>query len=108
MNKPLWTISSHVRNILRKGDFRDGVEVTQDEADDSHKRAVVEHFLVWNDHRCHVLTGERGKIILEEFAAELNAKNYVPRFEKGKIYMDLTPTQKLKLASKASPELPFA
>lgn len=106
-HKDKWAVSTHLRNILRKGDFRNGVEASQDEADDSHKKAVEEHYLCWEDQRCHVLTGERGKQILTEFAEELNAKNYVPQFVKGKLLMDLTQQQRLKLAMKQSPELPF-
>lgn len=105
--EPKWTVSCYPKNITER-ETRSGDELIKaDFATNSQRKAVYEYRLCYEGKLAHVLTGDRAKQILEDFAAELNAQNYEPRFEKGKLYMDLTSSQKERLAYLHSPELNF-
>ncbi len=100
-----WYVSEHLRNITEKENDSEGQRVMF--ASNAQRPAMTEYWLCWEGHKCHVLSGKRGEEILNGFAAELNEQKYKPRFESGKIYMDLSQMKKLELAQKHSPELPM-
>lgn len=64
-------------------------------------------WLRYEGRKVHSLTGKNGQSILEAAAADYNARNYEPKLEDGKIYLELSQSQRDKLAQKFSPTLPF-
>jgi hypothetical protein len=57
--------------------------------------------------RVHSLFGPQAEAILQEIADKWNREGYAPKIVKGKVYMDLSQSEKLKLALAVSPPLPF-
>lgn len=93
MSTPKWTVVLVDKNM---GTDRD-----------TTRKCTQEFHLKFEGFTAHILTGERGRIILEEFCADLNAKGYEPTFEKGKMICDLSQSARTKLALMQSPALPF-
>lgn len=57
--------------------------------------------------KVHSLDGLNSGTTLQKVADQWNLEGYSPKIIKGKVYMDLTTSQKLKLALESSPPLPF-
>lgn len=96
--KEKWTVSCRemkVRNKLLPKDHASAEETR------------YEWRLHYQGMRTHSLHGLQAEDILRGIAAQWNEQGYEPRFVKGKIYLDLSQQEKLKLAMLSSPPLPF-
>lgn len=102
-----WTVTMAEKNIETiEPEVGETFEPFKGRKDD-RKKAIFEYTLRFQGKAAHVLTGERGKEILEECAEDYNAKGYEPRFEKGKMICDLSQAARTKLALIQSPPLPL-
>lgn len=107
MSEPNWTVTAKEKNIELIEPGEEDVFNAYKCRTDDRKKAVFEYTLRFQGKAGHVLTGERGKEILEDFAADLNRRGYEPKFVKGKMLTELSPAQVKKLALLQSPPLPL-
>lgn len=97
-SKEKWTVSCREMKVQNKA-----VPVTSSLREETR----YEWRLHYESMRVHSLHGLQAEDILRGIAAQWNEQGYEPRFVKGKIYLDLSQQEKLKLAMLSSPPLPF-
>lgn len=96
--KEKWTISCREMKVQNKA-----VPVTSSLREEKR----YEWRLHYEGVRVHSLHGLQAEDSLRSIAKQWNEQGYEPRFVKGKIYLDMSQQEKLKLAMLSSPPLPF-
>jgi hypothetical protein len=97
-SKERWTVSCRETTVQNKR-----VAVTSSLRDEKRFEACL-HF---EGLRVHSLFGLQAERILQEIADKWNQEGYAPKIIKGKLYLDMSTSEKLKLALAVSPPLPF-